>query len=46
MKILILLTYGYLSKMPKTGIDLDALCEEFDGYMNLFKRNFYKEKYL
>jgi len=46
MKILTLLTDGYLSKMPKTGIDLDALCEEFDEYINLFKRNFYKEKYL
>jgi Transcriptional regulator len=46
MKILTLLTDGYLSKMPKTGIDLDALCEEFDDYINLFKRNFYKEKYL
>ncbi len=46
MKILTLLTDGYLSKMPKTGIDLDALCEEFDEYINLFKKNFYKEKYL
>jgi AcrR family transcriptional regulator len=46
MKILTLLTDGYLSKMPKTEIDLDALCEEFDEYINLFKRNFYKEKYL
>lgn len=46
MKILTLLTNGYLSKMPKTGIDLDALCQEFDEYINLFKRNFYKEKYL
>jgi len=46
MKILTLLTDGYLSKMPKTGIDLDALCEEFDEYINLFKRNFYREKYL
>ncbi len=46
MKILTLLTDGYLSKMPKTGIDLDTLCEEFDEYINLFKRNFYKEKYL
>ena len=46
MKILTLLTDGYLSKMPKTGIDLDALCKEFDEYINLFKRNFYKEKYL
>jgi len=46
MKILNLLTDGYLSKAPKAGIDLDALCEEFDEYINLFKRNFYKEKYL
>ena len=46
MKILTLLTDGYLSKMPKTGIDLDVLCEEFDEYINLFQRNFYKEKYL
>ncbi len=46
MKILTLLTDGYLCKMPKTGLDLDALCEEFDEYINLFKRNFYKEKYL
>lgn len=46
MKILTLLTDGHLSKMPKTGIDLDALCEEFDEYINLFKKNFYKEKYL
>ncbi len=42
MKILTLLTDGYLSKMPKLGIDLDALCEEFNEYINLFKRNFYK----
>lgn len=46
MKILALLTDGYLSKMSKTGIDLDALCEEFDAYINLFKNNFYKESYL
>lgn len=46
MKILALLTDGYLSKMPKTEIDLDALGEEFDEYINLFKRNFYKKKYL
>ncbi|OPY62230.1 MAG: transcriptional regulator BetI [Pelotomaculum sp. PtaU1.Bin065] len=46
MKILTLLADGYLSKMPKTEIDLEALCEEFDDYINLFKRNFYKEKYL
>lgn len=46
MKMLTLLTDGYLCKMPKTGIDLDALCEEFDEYIDLFKRNFYKEKKL
>ncbi|WP_434509764.1 TetR/AcrR family transcriptional regulator [Desulfitobacterium sp. AusDCA] len=46
MKILALLTDGYLSKIPKTEIDLDALGEEFDEYINLFKRNFYKKKYL
>lgn len=46
MKILTLLTDGYLSKMPRTGIDLDALGKEFAEYINLFKRNFYKEKYL
>lgn len=46
MKMLALLTDGYLCKMPKTGIDLDALCEEFDEYIDLFKRNFYKEKNL
>lgn len=46
MKILTLLTDGYLSKMPKIEIDLDALCGEFDEYINLFKRNFYKEKFL
>lgn len=46
MKILTLLTDGYLSKLTTTGIDLDALCQEFNGYINLFKRNFYKEKYL
>lgn len=45
MKILTLLTDGYLCKILKTGIDLDALCEEFDEYIDLFKRNFYKEKY-
>jgi AcrR family transcriptional regulator len=43
MKILSLITDGYLSKMPKIGIDLDALCEDFDEYINLFKKNFYKE---
>lgn len=42
MKILILLTDGYLSKTPKAEIDFDALCEEFDDYINLFKKNFYK----
>lgn len=46
MKILSLLTDGYICKIPKTGINLDALCEEFDEYIDLFKRNFYKEKYL
>jgi AcrR family transcriptional regulator len=46
MKILTLLTDGYLSKMPKAGIDIDVLCKEFGEYINLFKRNFYKEKYL
>ncbi|MFL0195072.1 TetR/AcrR family transcriptional regulator [Clostridium sp. WILCCON 0269] len=46
MRILTLLTDGYISKMPKTEIDLDALCQEFDEYINLFQRNFYKEKYL
>lgn len=46
MEILTLITDGYLSKMPKTEIDFDTLCEEFDKYINLFKRNFYKEKYL
>lgn len=46
MKILTLLTDGYLSKIPKTGIDLDALCEDFEEYIDLFKKNFYKEKYL
>lgn len=46
MKMLTLLTDGYLCKMPKTGIDLDTLCEEFDEYIDLFKRNFYKEKNL
>jgi TetR/AcrR family transcriptional regulator len=45
MRILTLLTDGYLCKMPKTGIDLDALCQEFAEYIDLFKRNFYKEKY-
>lgn len=46
MKLLTLLTDGYLSKMHKMEIDLDALWVEFDEYINLFKRNFYKEKYL
>lgn len=46
MKIITWLTDGYLSKMPKTGIDLDTLCEEFDECINLFKNNFYKEKYI
>lgn len=44
MKVLFLLTDGHLSKMPKARIDLDALSKEFDEYINLFKRNFYKEK--
>lgn len=47
MKILNKLVDGYLSKMPtKARIDLDALCEEIDECINLFKKNFYKEKYL
>lgn len=46
MRILSLLTDGYLSKIRETGFDLGALLKEFDEYMNLFKRNFYKEKYL
>jgi TetR/AcrR family transcriptional regulator len=46
IRILSLLTDGYLSIIPGTGFNLDALLKEFDEYMNLFKRNFYKEKYL
>jgi AcrR family transcriptional regulator len=46
IRILSLLTDGYLSKIRGTGFDLDALLKELDEYMNLFKRNFYKEKYL
>jgi AcrR family transcriptional regulator len=46
MKILTLLAEGYLSKMPKEAIDIDALCEEFDQYIDLLKRNFYKEEYV
>ncbi len=45
IRILGLLTDGYLSKIRGTGFDLDALLKEFDEYMNLFKRNFYKKKY-
>jgi AcrR family transcriptional regulator len=46
MKLLTLLTDGYLSKMHKMEIDLDVLWEEFDEYITLFQRNFYKEKFL
>lgn len=46
IRILSLLTDGYLSKIREAGFDLDALVKEFDEYINLFKRNFYKEKYL
>ena len=46
IRILSLLTDGYLSKIHEAGFDLDALVKEFDEYMHLFKRNFYKEKYL
>lgn len=46
MKILILLTDGFLNKISMTEIDIDALCDEFNEYLNLFKKNFYKEKYL
>ncbi|WP_330587557.1 TetR/AcrR family transcriptional regulator [Anaerocolumna sedimenticola] len=54
MKIINKLVDGYLSKMPiRTGIHSDALCEEMDALckemdecIDLFKNNFYKEKYL
>jgi AcrR family transcriptional regulator len=46
IRILSLLTDGYLSKIREAGFDLDALVKEFDEYINLFKRNFYKEKFL
>lgn len=47
MKILTWLTEGYISKLTgKTEFDFDALCREFDECINLFKKNFYKEKYL
>jgi AcrR family transcriptional regulator len=46
MEILTLLTDGYLRKISEKGIDLDLLCGKFDEYIDLFKRNFYKEKYL
>ncbi|OXT07381.1 transcriptional regulator [Thermoanaerobacterium thermosaccharolyticum] len=45
MKIFTLLTDGYLSKLPANEIDLDVLCHEFYGYIDLFKKNFYKEEY-
>ncbi|GBF35743.1 transcriptional regulator, TetR family [Desulfocucumis palustris] len=47
MKIFTWLVDGYLSKVPiKTAINLDDLCEEIDECINLFKKNFYREKYL
>lgn len=46
MKMLTLLAEGYLSKMPRNAININALCDEFDEYINLLKRNFYKEEYL
>ncbi len=47
MKIITWLTEGYISKLTgKTEIDYDVLCKEFEECINLFKNNFYKEKYL
>ncbi|MBB6215332.1 AcrR family transcriptional regulator [Anaerosolibacter carboniphilus] len=47
MKIITWLTEGYISKLTgKTAFDFDALSKEFDECINLFKKNFYKEKYL
>ena len=47
MKILTWLVEGYISKLTgKKELDLNALGKEFDECMNLFQKNFYKEKYL
>ncbi len=47
MKILVWFTEGYVSKSPMSaGLDIEAICREFDECMNLLKNNFYKEEYV
>ena len=47
LKILTCFVDGYLAKVQaNVGADIDALCKEFDECLNLFKNNFYKEKYI
>ncbi|MDR3600774.1 MAG: TetR/AcrR family transcriptional regulator [Desulfosporosinus sp.] len=47
MKMLVLLAEGYVSQSSsKVGFDLELLHKEFNEYIDLLKRNFYKEEYL
>jgi len=47
VKIITWLVEGHISELTgKTELDLDALSKEFYECINLFKNNFYKEKYL
>jgi len=47
LKILSCFVDGYLAKAQNNAeVDLDVLCKEVDECLNLFKSNFYKEKYI
>ena len=47
LKILTCFVDGYLAKVQvNVGDDIDAFCKEVDECLNLFKSNFYKEKYI
>jgi len=47
MKMLVLLAEGYISQSSgKAALDLEPLHKEFEEYINLLKKNLYKEEYL
>lgn len=46
-RILILIEEGVMSEMTSLRyVDIDRVTEDFYGYLNLFKRHFYREEYL
>ncbi|ACV61456.1 transcriptional regulator, TetR family [Desulfofarcimen acetoxidans DSM 771] len=47
MKMLVLLAEGYVCQSSsKAGFDFEPLHKEFNEYLDLLKKNFYKEEYL